>query len=107
MFDDLGQVVRNQPSHRSSVSNTGSGENQECYHVNIKRDRNKDYAVELPIKRSLFPPPNNFSHILRSLVSIHNAKSYVYSSNFFGLKKYYSEEFNFGNAPYTPERGEK
>ena len=40
--------------------------------------------------------------IQRSLSSINTAKSFAYSSNFFGLKKFYGEEFNFKTAPLHP-----
>ena len=104
MFDDLGQFVRSQQTQESPGNNRGSGANYDTFHnQNIVANN----EAELPIQRTLFPPPSKFSHILRSLVSIHNAKSFVYSSNFFGLKKYYTEEFDFSKSPLHPRERRK
>ena len=59
------------------------------------------------MNRTLFPASKKFPQIHRSLSSIHNAKSFVYSSNFFGLKKFYNDEFDFSKAPLHPDERRK
>ena len=106
MFDDFGQFVRSPPTEESPGDNRGNGDNNVTFHKNMQNIIANNEA-EPPIQRTLFSPPSKFSHILRSLVSIHNAKSFVYSSNFFGLVKYYTEEFDFNKSPLHPRERRK
>ena len=104
MFEDLGQFVRKSSMRDVSKGNGGTGESQyiKNLHTNFKEERVDGYEHELPMSRSLFSSPSKFSNIQRSLSSIHNAKSFVYSANFFGTKKFYSDEFDFKKTPLHP-----
>ena len=69
---------------------------------NINQGNHVNYSFSSPIKRSLFSDPGKFSHIQRSLSSLHLAKSHVYSNNFFGQKRFFGEEFDFSKTPLHP-----
>ena len=100
MFEDFGQFVRKSSIRHVSKGNGGTGEspNIKNLHTNFKEERVDGYEHELPMSRSLFSSPSKFTNIQRSLYS----KSFVYSANFFGTKKFYSDEFDFKKTPLHP-----
>ena len=57
-----------------------------------------------PVNRSIFSATCKFSYIQRSLASIYNAKPHVYSNTFFGLKKFYGDEFDFKSSLHPNDR---
>ena len=69
--------------------------------INIVQENSEDYMLSSTINSNLISSPCKFSYIQRSLASIHNAKSHVYSNTFFGLKKFYGDEFDF-KSPLRP-----
>ena len=104
MFEELGQYVRQstteQDSRRRTQADTGGSQTKVSSHEREK----VNFDFESPISRKLFPQTKEFSHIYRSLPSIQNAKSFIYTSSFFGDKKFYHDEFDFKKAPLLPEK---
>ena len=85
LFEDLANFTR-KPSPQENervrgVTNKGVYDNQ--LQKNIAQGNSDAHVLSSPINRSLFSAPRKFSHIHRSLASIHNAKSHVYSFTFF------------------------
>ena len=79
MFEELGQFVRQsateQDSRRSNPHNTGdSSFNDSTYDA-----KNLNFEFSSPITRKLFSNAKTFFHIFRSLQSIQNAKSFIYT----------------------------
>ena len=107
MFEELGQFVRQssteQDSRRRRRADTGGSQ------ANVpNREREKiNFEFESPICCQLFPERKRFWHIYRSLPSILNAKSFIYSTSFSGDRKFYSDEFDFKKAPLHPENRRK
>ena len=107
MFEELGQFVRQssteQDSRRRSRANTGR-----CQ-ANIRNEERDtiNFDFEPQTSRQLFPDTKMFSHIYRSLPSILNAKSFIYSTSFFGDKKFYIDEFDFKKTPLHPDNRRK
>ena len=107
LFEELGQFVR-QPSanenfrnrSRSNAGHTPANDSNILY-------GNVNFGVNPPVTRRLFSGTKNFSHIFRSLQSVQNAKSFIYSSSFFGEKKFYADDFDFNKAPVHPENRRK
>ena len=107
LFEELGQFVR-QPSVNENVrnrsrSNTGQTPASDSNIVN----ENVVFGVNPPVTRKLFSGTKNFSHIFRSLQSVQNAKSFIYSTSFFGEKKFYADDFDFNKTPLHPENRRK
>ena len=99
--DDLTQLLR------QSVGDPGLGQSSSANSGKFQDIKNVDpYQFKLPIleqvERSLFPSIKNISHVRRSLASINTAKSYAYSSTFFGQKRFYADDYNFKNGPLHP-----
>ena len=102
LFEELGNCIRKPQKNEGVHSGTNKGTFNEEVLSNINRENHVNYSFSSPIKRSLFSDPSKFSHIQRSLSSLHLAKSHVYSNNFFGQKRFFGEEFDFSKAPLHP-----
>ena len=98
----LGDLVRQSASDTSSGGRSVTGQFIKGFSVDSNEVENFQRSPNFSISRSLFPETKAIPQIQRSLYSINTAKSFAYSSNFFGLKKYYGDEFNFKIAPLHP-----
>ena len=105
MFDDLSQYVRSSSGDRKSGGQGGTGTSHGIENVchSSSHERKVEYELDLPVNRTLFADSKKFAQIQRSLISVHNAKSFVYSSNFFGQKRFYNDEFDFKKTPLHPD----
>ena len=106
MFSGLKDLVQN-VSSRPAVKGPGenrSGSNDMFLGQEIFDSSNTSHNVDIPMARSLFSSPKNFSKIRRSLSSIFTAKSYVFCSTFFGQKSFYGDEFDFKKEPLHPNK---
>ena len=98
----LGDLVRQSASDTSSGGRSGTGQFVKGFSVGSNEIKNFQHSPDFSTSRSLFPESKTIPQVQRSLYSINTAKSFAYSSNFFGLKKYYGDEFNFKLAPLHP-----
>ena len=97
------QPPANENSRNRSRSNAGHSPSNRSNIVN----ENVVFGVNPPVTRRLFSGSKDFSYIFRSLQSVQNAKSCIYSTSFFGEKKFYADDFDFSKAPLHPENRRK
>ena len=104
LFEDLSEVIRVSPLEHSKVCSkpAEAGVATENVYGNFNQPANTSFRMDIPAAKSLFSSPKKFSHIQRSVHSLHSAKSVIYGSTFFGPRKFYGEEFDFSKEPIHP-----
>ena len=105
MFDELNVPTRGPPSpyaaDQGRPASTGPSTGNFC--GNFYQPFGTRVRMDIPTEKSLFLSPKRFPHIHRSLYFVHSAKSSIYSSTFFGPKKFYGDEFDFKKEPLHPQ----
>ena len=102
MFDELGQFVDHSSSERESIRR--SSPNTGASSMSSRRDtKNLNLEVPPPISCRLISDVKKSPHIFRSLLLIQNAKSFIYTTPFFGDKMFYADDFDFTKAPLHRE----
>ena len=102
--EQLGKLLQQSPTECKPVTIDGlrAGNSNIDGNVIFDVEPKSNSPFDSHFERCLFTNSKSASHIRRSLSSINSAKAFVYSSTFFGDRKFYADEFDFKSGPIHP-----
>ena len=102
--EQLGNLLQQKPTELKQVSIDGlrAGKSNLDGDVILDPEFKFNSPFDSHFERCLFNDTKSAYHIRRSLSSMNSAKSFIYSSTFFGERKFYADEFDFKSGPLNP-----